>query len=68
MWSAKALFESFYDRAEPADPAVWHRRSLFWPARTIEGRLAVDVWRRRTPDGWEYSDRKSFDEIQSDAW
>jgi hypothetical protein len=50
-----SFFRVFYGPEIPPDLAIWHRRSLFLPVRTVEGTMEAEVWRRLTPDGWEYS-------------
>jgi hypothetical protein len=52
---SRNFFRVFYGRENPPDLAIWHRRSLFLPARTVEGTMETEVWRRLTPNGWEYS-------------
>jgi hypothetical protein len=49
------FFRVFYGRETSPDLAIWRRRSLFLPARTVEGTMETEVWRRLTPNGWEYS-------------
>jgi hypothetical protein len=49
------FFRVFYSRENSPDLAIWRRRSLLLPARTVEGTMETEVWRRLTPDGWEYS-------------
>jgi hypothetical protein len=49
------FFRVFYGRENSPDLAIWRRRSLLLPARTVEGTMETEVWRRLTPDGWEYS-------------
>lgn len=52
------LVRWLYGRERPVDPFAWHRRSLWLPARTVEGRWATQVLRRMGPQGrWEYAAR-----------
>lgn len=37
------------------DPNTWHKWVIYWPARSIHGKLVFgDVWRKKAVNGWQY--------------
>jgi hypothetical protein len=62
----RALFAVF--DPPPANPMVWHARTLVFPRRCIDGRRACTVYRRKTFDGqWQYM-RREETEQEKDEW
>jgi hypothetical protein len=54
------------------DDTLWHKAEVLrpWGVKTIDGKRAFHyVWRRRTPQGWEYQKREeSFEEWEARQW
>jgi hypothetical protein len=55
----RKFFQTFYERLPPHDVMEWHKWTVFWPVRTVDGRLAWSLtWRRWNGKTWEYKIRE----------
>jgi len=58
-----------YERERPANRFYWHKWNVFIPVRTRDGSLTIGyVWRRRVPQGWEYTRRPIMDEERAESF
>jgi len=64
-----AVIIAGFRRPGPFDERQWHAWSTPFFVRTLEGTLALTVWRRRGRDGkWEYMPREETGEEWLDRW
>lgn len=51
------LFDRWFGRVQPKDETLWHKWRTRRIVRLKDGSFyqgAGQLWRRRTPDGWEF--------------
>ncbi|NKJ03149.1 hypothetical protein [Rhizobium sp. SG741] len=60
------------DRGVSAQIGAWEKTSKFFPVWLVEGEWSWEdgqLWRRRSPDGWQYTqDEPTWEEREAAAW
>jgi hypothetical protein len=67
----EALIDAILFRTAPAEDRLWHRWTVIFPVRTVDGEVTdwfARPWRRRVGQGWEYKPDPDAPKWEDNIW